>query len=368
MQPIYERYAQLLANYSLSLKPGERLLIQSTTLAEPLVREVYRAALQAGAHPHVQLSMRGEERIFFEEAGDAQLDYLDPLRKLAFEEFDAFLFVRAPFSTTENRDLPNAKKKRRNEALKVLSQAYSERTASRSLKRSLCEFPTLAMAQNARMDFDSYQQFIFNACRLFEPDPIAAWQAVHDYQAQIVEVLNQKSEIHYKGKDMDLRFSTKGRVWINSDGQTNMPSGEVYTTPVEDSVNGHIHFSYPAVYQGEEVEGVTLWVENGEVQKWEAQRGQHFLDKIFELPGARRFGEAAIGTNKQIDRFTRNILFDEKIGGTVHLAIGQAYLQTGGKNQSPIHWDMIADMTEDGEIFADGEKIYEKGQFLFLDA
>jgi aminopeptidase len=144
-----------------------------------------------------------------------------------------------------------------------------------------------------------------------------------------------------------------------------MPSGEVYTSPVEDSVNGVIHFDYPSIYMGHEVEGVTLWVKNGEVQKWEAKRGMEFLDRIFAMEGTRRFGEAAIGTNFNIDRFTKNILFDEKIGGTVHMAIGQSYLQAGGKNQSAVHWDMIADMTKDGEVFADDEKIYEKGRFLF---
>jgi aminopeptidase len=179
-----------------------------------------------------------------------------------------------------------------------------------------------------------------------------------------VDHLNQCAGIHYRGPGIDIRFSCKGRTWINSDGRTNMPSGEVFTSPVEDSVNGTIHFSYPAVYMGREVEGVTLWVKDGEVYKWEARRGKKFLDEVFSIEGARRFGEAAVGTNYRIDRFTKNILFDEKIGGTVHMAIGQSYAQAGGKNQSSIHWDMIADMREGGEIFADGELIYQGGKFL----
>jgi len=145
-----------------------------------------------------------------------------------------------------------------------------------------------------------------------------------------------------------------------------MPSGEVYTSPVEDSVNGVVNFSYPAVYMGQEVENVTLWVKNGLINKWEADRGQDFLDRIFEMDGTRRFGEAAIGTNYDINRFTKNILFDEKIGGTVHMAIGQSYLQAGGKNQSAIHWDMIGNMKNGGEIFANDEKIYDSGNFLFV--
>jgi len=143
-----------------------------------------------------------------------------------------------------------------------------------------------------------------------------------------------------------------------------MPSGEVYTSPVEDSVNGVVFFSLPCIYQGAEVEGVTLWVKDGLIERWDAQRGKEFLDYIFSLPGTRRFGEAAIGTNYDINRMTKNILFDEKIGGTIHMAIGQSYPQTGGKNESGVHWDMITDMTQSGEIWADGAKIYEKGKFL----
>ena len=181
----------------------------------------------------------------------------------------------------------------------------------------------------------------------------------------MVDLLNKRTKIRYLGEGIDIEFSTKGRTWINSDGQTNMPSGEVYTSPVEDSVNGVIHFSFPGVYMGHEVEDVTLWVKDGWIEKWEAKRGKDFLDQVFQIEGARRFGEAAIGTNYNIDKLTKNILFDEKIGGTVHMAIGQSYLQAGGKNQSTIHWDMITEMRNGGIILADDEKIYENGVFLF---
>ena len=183
-------------------------------------------------------------------------------------------------------------------------------------------------------------------------------------QQRFVDKLNAATTVRYFSKHTDLTFSTAGRTWINSDGQSNMPSGEVFTSPVEDSANGHVHFTLPCIYRGNEVEGVTLWVKNGFIERWEARRGQEFLDEIFEIEGSRRFGEAAIGTNYDIQKQTKNILFDEKIGGTFHLAIGQSYLQTGGKNQSSVHWDMISDMTDGGQIFADGELIYENGRFL----
>ena len=177
-------------------------------------------------------------------------------------------------------------------------------------------------------------------------------------------VLNQAEKVQYVGEHIDIKFSVKGRTWINSDGRTNMPSGEVFTGPVEDSVQGQVHFSYPSIYMGEEVEGVQLTVKDGLVTDWSAHRGKEFLDKIFEMKGTRRFGEVAIGTNYQINKITKNILFDEKMGGTVHMAIGQSYKHTGGLNESVVHWDMITDMKKDGQVIADGEVIYEKGKFL----
>jgi aminopeptidase len=215
------------------------------------------------------------------------------------------------------------------------------------------------------MSLEEYQQFVFGACNLFDEDPTQSWLNRRADQQEIVDLLNGRETVRYRGEGIDISFSTKGRTWINSDGQTNMPSGEVYTSPVEDSVNGTIHFSYPGLYGGHEVEGVTLWVKDGYIEKWEATRGKDFLDQIFSRKGTRRFGEAAVGTNYNINRMTKNILFDEKIGGTVHMAIGQSYLQCGGKNESSVHWDMITDMTKGGEIFADGEKIYQDGHFTF---
>ncbi|MBI5915952.1 MAG: aminopeptidase [Bacteroidetes bacterium] len=365
MDTMLAKYARLLVHYCLELKEGERLFVSSTTLAEPLVREVWREALRAGAAVEIDMAFREKGRILFEEAGEAQLKHISPLYKMAMEEFDAYLNIMAPFNLREDQNVDSSKTTVRREAMKDLNKIYFERTATRSLKRNLCQYPTLANAQEAGMSLEEYEKFVFGACSLFEDDPAAAWLEVRRSQQHVVDFLNQKETVRYLGEGIDITFSTKGRTWINSDGQTNMPSGEVYTSPVEDSVNGTVHFTYPVVYAGHEVEGVTLWVKDGEVEKWEARRGKDLLDQVFQLPGARRFGEAAMGTNYKIDRFTKNILFDEKIGGTVHMAIGQSYLQTGGKNQSSIHWDMIADMKNGGQIFANDEKVYEGGKFLF---
>lgn len=367
MNTILEKYANLLVHYCLEIKAGDQFYLKSTTLAEPLVREVYREAIRAGANVEVELEFREKGRILLAEGREAQLRYAPPLFKKAMEEFDAYLYIRAPFNLREDQNNDPEQMKIRQDALKGINKTYFERTATRELKRNLCQYPTQAAAQEAGLSLEEYEQFVYGACKLYDEDPVQSWIKVRHWQQQITDLLNSRDEVHYKGDGIDIRFRTRGRTWINSDGQTNMPSGEVYTSPLEDSVNGVIHFSYPAIYMGQEVEDVTLYVKDGYIEKWEARRGKEFLDHIFQIEGTRRFGEAAIGTNYNISRLTKNILFDEKIGGTVHMAIGQSYLQAGGKNESSVHWDMITDMTKGGEIFADGEKIYENGRFLFVN-
>lgn len=369
MQTFAQRYAHLLVHYSLSLQAGERLLIKASTLAEPLVKEVYKEALKVGALPFTLFEFEGEDRILAENANAEQYASLivNPLHKLCSEEFEAYLYIKAPYNLREMNGVTTPTLSAELAApSKALQKIYFERTGDRRLKRNFCQWPTHAAAQEAGMSLEAYQEFVFNACKLDTPDPMQAWLDVRASQQRVVDKLNSCTLFQYKGKNTDIQFRIDHtRRWINSDGQTNMPSGEVYTSPLEDSVEGHIHFTYPVIFKGTEAEGITLWVEKGEVVRWEASKGQEILDWVFQQPGARRFGEAAIGTNYGIQKFTKNILFDEKIGGSVHMAIGQGYLQAGGKNESPIHWDMIADMQQGGEILADGEVIYRNGQFIF---
>jgi aminopeptidase len=361
---ILKKYAQLITDYCLYLKPNDRLFINSTTLAEPLVKEVYRYAVRAGAHVDINMAFAEQHRIFNEEASQEQLEYVNPYMSNMMETFDAYLVIRAPFNLKEDQNIDRAKAKIKSLANKSINDAYFRRTASGEMKRSLCQFPTQASAQEANMSLEEYQEFVFNACKLYEDDPKAAWQKLGKEQQRIVDYLNKVKQITYKNEKSDITFSVDGRTWINSDGKSNMPSGEVFTGPVENSVNGVVHFDYPAIYMGQDVEDITLWVENGEVQKWDAKRGKDVLDIVFATEGARVFGEAAIGTNYNIQKATKNILFDEKIGGSIHMAVGQSYIQTGVKNQSTIHWDMISNMKNGGEIIADGALIYKDGQFL----
>jgi len=364
LQSIENKYANLLVDYCLSIKEGEKLYIKTTTAAEPLLIEVYREAMKRGAIVEYDMNFAGKQAMWMRHANEEQLNHIGTSYANALRNFDAYLVIRAPMNMKDEHGLNMSKLKLRKDAVRDLLQVYNDRIANEDMKRSLCMYPTQASAQYAGMTLDDYSNFVYRACHLDKKDPMQAWRNVRTEQERYVERLNASEKIHYKGKNIDVTFSVKGRTWINSDGRTNMPSGEVFTGPVEDSVNGKVYFSYPSIYMGEEVEGVTLYIKDGYIEKWEAEKGKGFLDKIFQMKGTRRFGEAAVGTNYNIDRMTKNILFDEKIGGTIHMAVGQSYKHTGGTNESVVHWDMITDMTEDGEILADGERIYEKGKFI----
>lgn len=363
-QSFIRKYATLLLNYCMEVQPGQHLLVSTTTLAEPLVAELYRQCQRQGVVMEAILEWEGKAEDFNDLGHEAQAVYLNPLYKEAMETFDAYLVIRAPFMPGSGSK-PNASlNEARARANAPYHKIYFERTATRDLKRNLCQYPTQAGADAAGMTLEAYTGFIIRACFLNEEDPGLRWLDVRRSQQAVTDMLNGCTRFRYVSPHMDISFSTEGRKWVNSDGQTNMPSGEIYTSPVEDSVNGHILFTLPSLYQGHQLHNVRLEARDGYITQWSCDDERDILDEVFRIEGARRFGEAAIGTNYRIDRLTRNILYDEKIGGTVHMAIGQSYLQAGGKNESAIHWDMISDMTHGGRIFADGKLVYEDGRFL----
>ncbi len=358
-----EKYAQLLVDYSLYLKKGEKLYIKSTTLAAPLIKEIYSLAIQRGVIVNVAMSFEGQADLLLKYGDDEQLTYVDPTYKEAMTQYDAYLFIRAPFNL-DAQDYDSSKEKLYREARKPFTQSYYKRNGNGEMKRSLCQYPTKASADLASMSLEEYSEFIFGACKLYDNNPKESWIALSKMQERIVEKLHTFNRIRYVNENSDISFSTEGRTWINSDGKTNMPSGEVYTSPVENSVNGYILFDCPTRYFGKDVENIRLVVKDGEVIKWEAEKGQEVLDKVFKIEGAKFFGEAAIGTNYSITQITKNILFDEKIGGTIHMALGQSYPQAGGKNSSTVHWDLICKMDVGGKIYGDNTLIYENGRFI----
>jgi aminopeptidase len=364
MENIFSKYAKLLIQHSIKLKKNDKLLIMSSYLAEDLMKEVYREALKIGAYPEFNISINGTEKIFYDFAGDEQLKYVSPTVKYVYENYEAILRIQAPFNLKELENVDPAKKQTVSLGRADMFKTFLKRVTEGTLNWNFCVFPTDAAAQECGMSKSEYEEFAYSACFLNDNDPIAKWRQLDKDQQRIVDYLADKENIRYLGNDIDISFSTRGRKWISAAGENNMPDGEVFTSPVEDSVNGKVRFSYPGFYLGQEIEDISLEVKDGMVIKWDAKKGKPLLDKIMEIPGAKRFGEAAVGTNTGIKKFTKNMLFDEKLAGTIHMALGAAIPETGGKNESAIHWDMLADMHQGGEIYADGTLIYKNGRFI----
>jgi aminopeptidase len=366
--PRIQKLAQILAGYSTAVRPGDRVAIETTTNAEPLVRALYEQTLKHGGHPHLLLRLPDQDKIFLESASDAQLDFTPAFQKLVTEQFEVYIRARADVDTRALRDIPPARQSRWQKGMAPVRNMMIRRGAEKSLRWVLAQFPTEAYAREAGLDFNVYQDFVYGACHADDntPDPVAYWTSVEEKQRRIVERFEGHDKVKLIGPNVELSLSVKGRKFNNSSGHFNMPDGEIYTGPVEDSVNGWVRFSYPAIYQGRIVEGVELTFEKGRVTSSSASVDQEFLQKMIASDvGSHYLGEFAIGTNFEIDRFTRNILFDEKIGGTFHIALGAGYPETGSLNTSVIHWDFICDLRDDSEIRVDGVVVYRNGQFIF---
>lgn len=363
-----QKFARILVDHATHIGPGDRVAISATTAAEPLVRALYELTLQRGGHPHLLLDLPGLEETFYRAAEEAQLDYLPPFQQLAFQEFDVLIKVRSDLNSRSLSSVDPARLSRRSKALAPLLEAQLRRGAEKSLRWMSTLYPTTAYAMEAEMGLEEYQDFVFRACHADEdtPDPVAYWQSVQREQKRIIERIEGHDRVVLRGPNVDLSLSIKGRIFRNASGQHNMPDGEIYTGPVEDSANGWVRYSYPAVRDGKIVEGIELKFEDGKVVSASANKNQEFLLQMLDTdPGARYLGEFAIGTNFEIDRFTGNTLFDEKIGGSFHMAVGSGYPETGSRNKSAVHWDMICDLQHDSEILVDGEVVYRNGQFAF---
>ncbi|MEE9513929.1 MAG: aminopeptidase [Anaerolineales bacterium] len=359
-----ENLAKVIVEYCLSVKPQDRVAVIGSTLSETLMLAIQRAVLRAGGYPHLFPFFPGSEYIRFSESNDDQLDFVSPIMKMAFEEFECLASLYSMANTRALTNIDPAKQGRVAKAQAEIMKRYMERAATGELKWAVTMFPTNAHAQDAEMSLAEFEDYVYSTMYVDTDDPVKEWRKIHDEQQRYVDWLSGKDELVVKGPNVDLTLSIKDRVFMNSDGVNNMPDGEIDTSPIEDSVEGWIRFTYPAIRQGKEVEGVELKFEKGKVVEASAEKNQDFLISILDTDGGARYlGEFAIGTNKRINRFIKNILFDEKIGGTIHMALGFGYPETGSVNKSAIHWDMICDMRDGGQIFADGELFYESGEF-----
>ena|SRR5579863_2137233 len=360
-----QRMAQVLVRYSLGVKKGDRLAIQASPTAAPLIREVVREAIRAGAYPETFIQIPGVGEIIFKEGSDEQLTYIPPSLRMVIEEYETQLQLFSAENTKSMSGVDPARMALAQQATRELLHTYMQRSASGSLRWSIAMYPTNAHAQDADMSLSDFEDFVYRACFLDDEDPVARWQELSKKQERFVQWLAGKHTIHLLGQDTDLTLSIDGRIFINDDGHKNFPGGEFFTGPVEDSANGYIRYSFPASFGGRSVEDVRLRFENGVVVEATAAQGQDYLDKMLGMDeGARRLGEFAFGNNRNVDRCTKNILFDEKMGGTVHLALGASIPETLGVNQSALHWDMVCDLRNGSEIRVDGELFCKDGEFV----
>lgn len=366
-----QKYAKVLVEHSARVKPGDRILLEGTTTAEPILRELYIQILEKGGHPHLMMTLPGtmpfsQDELYLTYANDAQLDFVPSFYKLAYDQFEGRIRMHSATNTKGTTNIDPLKIQRRSKATSVITEAQFRRGAEGVFKWVTTLYPTEAYAQDAGMSLTEYEDFVFNAVHANEEDPIAFWQSVKEKQQAAVDFMKDKSQVILRGPNVELTLSVKGRTFMNSYGTHNMPDGEIYTGPVEDTANGWVKFTYPANYGGTSVEGAELTFSNGRVSVAKAEKNQDFLVKTLDSDAGSRFiGEFAIGTNFDIQQFTGNILFDEKIGGSFHMALGAGYPETGSKNKSSIHWDMICDLRTDSEILVDGELFYKDGQFVF---
>lgn len=363
--PRVEKLADVLVRYSTNIQPGDLVIIRGMQEAEPLLLAVYERVIKAGGHAHFLIELPGAQEAFYRLASDEQLDFVSPLQEFLVEQVDASIGIRSNVNTRELSGVDPARQRRRSNAMRPIMKKYMQRGATGDLKWVGTQYPTNAYAQEADMSLREYEDFVYSACFCDREDPVACWQEIHEKQQRLVDWMEGKKDVRLTGPNVDLTLSVEGRTFINSDGKNNMPSGEIFTGPVEDSVEGWARFTYPAITGGREVEGIELWFEEGRVVKATAKKNEEFLLQMLDTDeGSRYLGEFAIGTNDGIQRFTKNILFDEKIGGSFHVAVGAGYPETGSKNESAIHWDMICDMRDGGEIYVDDELFYRNGKFV----
>ncbi len=366
MNSFYQRLAKLAVNYSIGVKKDQRVVVLGPTIAEELFQALYMETLKTGGHPLLLPSIEGDDELLFKYGSEEQLKYLDEVIKTIFKEFDCLIYIFGDYNTRRLSmvDSKSVAKHYGSQARLELNKLIDDRFLKGEYKWVGIPFPSHSVAQEANMDLFSYVEFVEKALFLDKEDPVKEWKEIEVNQEKLIKILNASEKVRVLGDDTDLEFSVKGRTWENCCGHENLPDGEVATCPVEDSVNGHIRFTYPGVYLGKEIENIYLKFENGKVTEGTADKAEDLLKEIISIDNADILGEFAIGTNYGITDFTKNMLFDEKIGGTIHCALGLGFPECGGKNECAIHWDILKDMRSTGsKIIADGKVIYEEGQW-----
>jgi aminopeptidase len=356
--PRVANLARILVRYSTEV-------IEGPTAGEPLIAAVYEEVLRAGGHPILAVSLQGQLPVFFEHSSDAQLEWISPLAEWAAEEADCRIAIGADTNTRELSGVDPARQMKRRAASRRLMEVVMRRSAEGGHRWVYTLYPTEAFAADAEMSLREFEDFYYAACLADDSDSIEAWARASKECDRLAEWIQGHEEVRVTAPGTDIRLGIAGRKFIAADGKRNMPDGEFFTAPIEDSVDGEVSFHLPAMIGGREVAGAKLRFEAGKVVDASAERGEEFLISLLDTDdGARRLGELGIGTNYAIDRGTRDVLLDEKIGGTVHMAVGASYPECGGSNESAVHTDLVCDLRLGGRIEVDGEPFQEDGRFL----
>jgi aminopeptidase len=363
--PRVDNLARILVRYSTEVQEGETCVIEGPTAGEPLIAAVYEEVLRAGGHPILAVSLQGQLPVFFEHSSDAQLEWISPLAEWAAEEADCRIAIGADTNTRELSGVDPARQMKRRAASRRLMEVVMRRSAEGGHRWVYTLYPTEAFAADAEMSLREFEDFYYAACLADDSDSIEAWARASKECDRLAEWIQGHEEVRVTAPGTDIRLGIAGRKFIAADGKRNMPDGEFFTAPIEDSVDGEVSFHLPAMIGGREVAGAKLRFEAGKVVDASAERGEEFLISLLDTDdGARRLGELGIGTNYAIDRGTRDVLLDEKIGGTVHMAVGASYPECGGSNESAVHTDLVCDLRLGGRIEVDGEPFQEDGRFL----
>jgi aminopeptidase len=359
------RLADVLVSYSTGVRPGDVVRIDGGVPTTPLVREVYRSVIRAGGFPVAELTLDETAEDLLTHGSDEQVAWVPLDLRWTLEHGDVMIVLDAPENTKHLSGVDPGKMAVRAKGREPYQKMYLERSSRGEFRWVLWGYPTNASAQDAGMSLEEFERVVHGAAFLDADDPIAAWQAFGQELERVGSFLETRTELRVVGADTDLTLGVGGRTWIRADGHSNLPDGEVFTGPIEDSVEGTIRFTFPASIRGRVAEDVFLRFEGGEVVEATASTGQDFLREMVGMDdGARRAGEFAFGLNRAVTEYTGSLLLDEKIGGTVHLALGRSIPGTGGVNESALHWDMVCDLRDGGEVYADGELVYRDGAFL----
>ncbi|HVY97376.1 MAG TPA: aminopeptidase [Solirubrobacterales bacterium] len=363
--PRVDGLAKILVGYSTKVKEGEVVAIDGETAAAPLLLAVYEEVLKAGAHAILNVALEGQIAAYFKHASDDQLQWISPFAEWMVDNADVRIAVGASTNTRELSGVPPEKQTLRQSATGELMQRAMKRSAEGDFRWVYTLFPTSAYASEAEMSLADYEDFYYGACLADDPEPLTAWKRASEETTRLAEWIEGHEEVRITAPGTDIKLGVAGRHFIPCVGDHNMPDGEFFTGPVEDSVEGEVSFHLPAVIGGREVSGVKLRFESGKVVDASAERGEEYLLKLLDTDdGARRLGELGIGTNYGIDRGTREVLLDEKLGGTIHMAVGASYPESGGENESAVHTDLVCDLRLGGKLEVDGQVMQEDGRFI----